>query len=395
MLGEKVLALCWNSNGIKICETLSQTVEEKRRKGYKKYVTQECDHADFIPQLRQLIKENNPDIVCIGFEQDPNTGTYFHSKLLPHIMESDMGYKQIDRDTMSGGDVGISGFTSGALRLSIYGKGQGESTLKKKYECSSLKDGTGGMNCLLNLNGQLLAIINAYIAFDPDSVKKARMSVGNYSKDENTIGDPMVRQDALNYANICYNGIIRTLVLNLKVKPDYVILMGDLNYRTNQMDSFAETIASLFAKQSETALPGFAKNYYEKFDELHQQMVKGNIYQYDEGRDNKGPDFAPVCIMKKGRDCKTNPNYCWDDKVEYIFPSWCNRILYKNYTSNNMCCLKYNSFDEGETMKKSKNAAVYALFQLGKCGTTSQSSLRASRGAGPSAPPPPLPDRPV
>ena len=55
------------------------------------------------------------------------------------------------------------------------------------------------------------------------------------------------------------------LVLNLKTKPDYVILMGDLNYRTNQMDSFAETMGSMFSKQSETSMPGFAKNYYEKF----------------------------------------------------------------------------------------------------------------------------------
>ena len=96
-------------------------------------------------------------------------------------------------------------------------------------------------------------------------------------------------------------------------------------------------------------------------------MTKGNIYQYDEGVNNKGPTFAPVCIMRKGRNCKNNPE-CWDASLGHIPPSWCNRILYKNYVTNApMCCLKYNSFDEGETMKKSKNAAVYALFQLGNC----------------------------
>lgn len=390
MLGTKVLALCWNSNGIKICETLSQTIEEERRKGYKKYVTQECDHADFVPQLRQLIEENRPHVVCIGFEQDPNTGTYFHSKLLPHVMESDLGYTQIDRDTMKGGGVSTSGFTSGALRLSIYSKGGwGKSTLKKTYECSSLKDGTGGMNCLLDLNGQLLAIVNAYIAFDPDSVKKSQTVVGNYSKDVPTVGDPMVRQDALNYANICYNGIIRQLVLNLKTKPDYVILMGDLNYRTNQMGgALSDTIAASFSRVSETAMPSFANEYYEKFDELKQQMTKGNIYQYDEGVNNKGPTFAPVCVMKKRRDRSSSER--WDTSLGHISPSWCNRILYKTYdTSSPMCCVKYGSFDEGETMKKSKNAAVYGLFQIGKCGSTS----RVDRASGPPAPPPPLPDR--
>jgi hypothetical protein len=394
MLGAKILALCWNSNGIKLCDSLSSTVEEERQKGYKKYVTRDCGFADFVPQLRELIGDLQPDIVCIGFEQESNTGTYFHAKLLPHVMESDLPYKQIYRDTMTGGGAGISTsgvkFVSGALRMSIYGKGEwGKAILQKTYECGVLKDGTGGMSCVLNLNGKSLAVVNAYISFDKESVKQARMSVGNGLKNDPLIGDPMVRQDALNYANICYNGIIRRLVLNLKEKPDYVILMGDLNYRNNQMDSFAETMAGLFSKQSESEMPRFAKNYYEKFDELHQQMVKGNIYQYEEGINDSGPSFAPVCVMKKGRDCETSYKDCWDASVEYIFPSWCNRILYKNYdNSDKMCCIKYDRFESGETMKQSKNSAVYGLFQIGKCTSTSAAAMRAA------APPPSLPSRP-
>ena len=367
MLGAKVLALCWNSNGIKICDTLSSTIEEERRKGVKKYVTRECDFADFLPELKSLINEASPDIVCIGFEQESNTGTYFHSKLLPHVMESDLPYKQIYRDTMTGGSISSSG--SGALRMSIYGKGGwGKSTLKKTYECSSLKDGTGGMSCVLDLNGQDLVVINAYVAFDKDSVKEARTAIGNGPKDSSVVGDPIIRQDALNYANICYNGIIRNLVLKLKNKPDYVILMGDLNYRTNEVGgAFADTIANMFSKLSATEMPRAAQDYYKKYDELHQQIDRHNIYQYEEGVSDTGPGFAPVCVMKKGRDCKSNPE-CWDTKLEYIGPSWCNRILFKNYINNDkMCCLKYNSFDEGDTMKKSKNKAVYALFQIGRC----------------------------
>ncbi len=38
ILGARVLALCWNSNGIKICETLSSTLKEEARKGYKQVV---------------------------------------------------------------------------------------------------------------------------------------------------------------------------------------------------------------------------------------------------------------------------------------------------------------------------------------------------------------------
>ena len=394
MFGTKVLALCWNTNGLKICETLSSSIKEEARKGYKQLYTQDCDYADFVPQLKTLISKVLPDIVCIGFEQDPNTGTYFHSKLLPHVMESDLPYKQIYRDTMSGGTLSTSGPVGGALRMSIYGKGGwGKSTLKKTYECSSLKDGTGGMSCVLDLNGKLLAVINAFVAFDKDSVVKARTSVGNYPKDERFRGDPMIRQDALNYANICYNGIVRELALSLKNRPDYVILMGDLNYRNDQLDFIAETSAKMFSGNAPDALPEHARSYYEKFDELRQQMIKGNIYQYDEGLDNRGPEFAPVCIMKKGRTCKgDNYSDCWDTKVKYILPSWCNRVLYKNYNnSDKMCCLKYNRFDEGDTMKKSKNAAVYALFQIGKCGETTRA---VSRADGPAAPPPPLPSRP-
>ena len=280
-----------------------------------------------------------------------------------------MGYEQIYRDTVKGGDIGLSGFTSGALRLSIYGKtGVGkDAKLKKTYECGSLKDGTGAMSCVVKLrDGKLLAVINSYIAFDKDSVKKARTTVGNYPKDEDIVGDPMVRQDALNYANICYNGIIKQLVLNLKVKPDYVILMGDLNYRINQLSITAEMLADVFYRTGTGGTPGAAKEYY-KYDELREQMEKQNIYQYDEGVDNNGPSFAPVCVMKKGRDCQTNYVGCWDISVNYILPSWCNRILYKSYDRSKMCCLKYDRFDHGKTIKKAKNSAVYALFQIGNC----------------------------
>ena len=43
--------------------------------------------------------------------------------------------------------------------------------------------------------------------------------------------DPMIRQNDMQVQNIAFNNIYRNLVLEVKKKADYIIYMGDLNYR--------------------------------------------------------------------------------------------------------------------------------------------------------------------
>jgi hypothetical protein len=381
MSGVKILSFCWNSDGIRICETNSPHKKEQSRKGVKGLLKQDCDFADFLPAVKSILSENDPDIVCIGFENDPSTGTYFHSTLLPPRMIK-MGYTKVHRDTKKGvvikGSVIGKGDISRSLRLSVYAKQKlvNKVNSNKNYNCSYSADGAGAMSVTLTLNNdKVITIINTYISFDKDSIKLSRTSIGNHSgvttdregRDIEKLGDPMIRQDSLSYANMCYNGIIREIILNNKWRPDHVILMGDLNYRVNQMNIGADLIAKMIPRSSDASL---IKTYYE-YDELRNQARKENIYKFDEGIDDSGPMFPPVCVMKKGRECGDNYINCWEEDPYYILPSWCNRVLYKSYNSEDkMCCLKYDRFDHGSTMKKSNHTAVYALFKIGNCGIT-------------------------
>jgi hypothetical protein len=355
---------------------MNQFKKDKKREGITGFFQQNCDFADFLPQMKTILEENNPDVVCIGFERDPNTGTHFHSTLLPSRM-SKLGYANIYRETKKGVSISKKEIASGALRLSVYTKKEYSGKIKrnKSYNCNYSVDGASAMSVTFSLdNEKVFTIINAYISFDHDSVRLSREAIGNDSKRENStdnvvevLGDPMIRQDALNYANMCYNGIIREMVLNEPERPDYVIMMGDLNYRINQMSLTAEMISEMFSKTGGDSTVSIAKEYYKQ-DELYNQMSKENIYKYDEGVENNGPMFAPVCVMRKDRDCENDYINCWEKDPDYILPSWCNRILYKSYHNDKMCCLKYDRFDHGKTMRKAKHAAVYAVFQIGNCG---------------------------
>lgn len=368
----KVLTFCWNSNGINLCETMNEFKKDKTREGVTGFFKQKCEFADFLPKMKGILVDNDPDVVCVGFEKDPNTGTYFHSTLLPARMTK-FGYKSIYKETKKG--------VLGALRLSVYAKKELSIQIKqnKTYNCSYSVDGAGAMSASFLLNGELtLTIINAYISFDQESVKLARKSFGGDTKTDSStgeltqsFGDSMIRQDALNYANMCYNGIIREMVLKEKKIPDYVVMMGDLNYRINQMSLTAEIISDMLSKTDETSVSSLVQEYYKQ-DELHNQIVKENIYKYNEGVGNIGPTFAPTCVMRKNRDCESNYLNCWETNPDYILPSWCNRILYRSYNINKMCCTKYDRFDHGKTIKKSNNTGVYAIFQIGNCTSTDQ-----------------------
>jgi len=348
----KILSFCWNSNGINLCETISNAEKEKSRTGVKGVFTQNCDLPDFLPDFINLFsrektekeKNENPktrtetklpviDIVCIGFENDPNTGTYFHSNLLPTRMK-DIGYKQVYRDTKIGGKIDTNGYEPGALRLSVYVKNNIKiSEINKKS--SNCWKGTGAISSTFKANGEKITIINCLIPFNAESIKLSKLKK-----------DPIIRQDSLNMSNICFNGIIRDMVH--KENPNHVIIMGDLNYRIEPLSITADIMSKCPNFNDKECI----KEYF-KFDELHQQMRKNNIYTYLEGENGEGPTFPPVCNI--------NNKFIKDS----ITPSWCNRILYK---SNKMKCCTYDNFNFGEVIHKSKNSAVYAIFSTdGDC----------------------------
>src|SRR5690606_37377450 len=65
-----------------------------------------------------------------------------------------------------------------------------------------------------------LAVINCHLIFNSKSLLEAELKK-----------DMFIRQNEVLQQNICFNEIFRTLVLDLPTKPDYVIYLGDFNYR--------------------------------------------------------------------------------------------------------------------------------------------------------------------
>lgn len=148
-------------------------------------------------------------------------------------------------------------------------------------------------------------------------------------------------------------------------QPDFVIVMGDLNFRLKRLRE-----PDMFDENGKMKID-FAK-WYNSNDELNSVLDKYiGLKNLKEGVDNIGPRFAPTCKMLKGRDSNCTDRKCYQvshsDKFNRI-PSWCDRILYakiKNKPGLNMETIEYDRFDQGD-MVCSDHAAVYSILEIGK-----------------------------
>lgn len=417
----KILSFSWNTESVKLCESLDKNViKSNRSSGLNtssylgvgiKYVYESlpsipgvswlpCEVADFFDFIKSKMEEHDPDMVVICFQEDAYPGSYFHSHLLPEEM-SYLKYQQIRRNKMQGvGITTLKGLYKGEIKLrglrnSIYLKEKlydellegefederlDEKLADAEYVCD-IKRAKGGLASYIRIpnTDEVLAIINVHLPFNSKSLKEAIKTK-----------DPMIRQNALSSSNICFNNIIKILVLDKKdLNITQVILMGDLNYRIGYKFNFLneqfnnwEKEAGLKLGMDAYLLAGLLlrdrkdlKNYYLEGDELLDQMNKNNIHKFMEGINNNGPMFLPTCKMQKGRSSKcefNNPEdgdfRCWKTGVEnQRNPSWCDRILYKKLDENSstdLMCTVYDRFDIGDVMKMSDHAGVYAVLEL-------------------------------
>jgi hypothetical protein len=72
--------------------------------------------------------------------------------------------------------------------------------------------------------------------------------------------------------------------------------MGDFNYRINANMGGRE-LANLFLENQNDA--DLLHNIYLRYDELRDQMIRQNIYGFEEGVGDKGPTFIPTAKMIK------------------------------------------------------------------------------------------------
>lgn len=381
----RIFTFIWNTQSIRLgeslCEEELKTHRDQKLTGYR----YPCQRPDFFEPLMNKIMEFNADIVIIGFQEDAYPGSYFHS----HVLSDEMpkyGYKVIQRTKLMG--VGVTTYKAifnydlkmRGLRTSIYAKKElAESILREdnvvhrdlghntmEYVCNACTRNKGGVASYIRIPSiGMFSIINCHLPFDSKTILDSTLKQ-----------DPIIRQDAISYQNIAFNEIYRTLVMDLQHQPDYVIYMGDFNYRLSTVGDGLNTFDIVNAIENRKD-PDIYNLCYKKFDELLEQKNKGSIYPLDEGVDNTGPTFMPTGKLSKYRPENYDKNTGGDhtpmgSKIfklgtsHHRCPSFCDRILYNNVNSKlpQMRCIYYDRFDHGNVMKMSDHAGVIAVFEL-------------------------------
>ncbi|TKR77522.1 hypothetical protein L596_018478 [Steinernema carpocapsae] len=108
-------------------------------------------------------------------------------------------------------------------------------------------------------------------------------------------------------------------------ESDFVIWMGDLNWRLDSSKDALKVVAELAVLEGDTSA---LEEYVQKNDQLSRAMVMGHAFHHFK----EGPIFfQPTYRMRVGT-------------MEYDLkrvPSWCDRILYKE--NDNIKLIRYNS----------------------------------------------------
>lgn len=389
-----IFCMSWNTQSVRIGEHLEQRILQQHREGYLTGYHWTCSIPDFYPPLEERIKQNNYDILIFSFQEDASPGSYFHSHLLPSKLP-ELGYSLVRRTKMMGvGITTVKALKQGdiltrGLRMSIYAKSnlakaimdndmelakdlQG-SLVRSHIHGSKFTRGKGAVAIYLRIPLQHktinLAVLNAHLPFDSKSL------IDTVVKQQ-----PMIRHNAVLEQDQAYNDIYRTLVADLPIKMNAILYMGDLNYRVTplseqeyaEMFSSGPGLSTTVSLAKSLMLSRFNdeshvyKRLYREYDELLQEMNKGNIYPLLEGIDNDGPLFLPTCKLYKNRpdlvsisDANAEGGIFKTGILHQRTPSWCDRILYRG-----LDCLEYDRYDQGTTMKQSDHAAILGVYTV-------------------------------
>lgn len=333
-----ILCLTWNTQSVKLCD------EEPGK----------TSSFSLWSRIKKEISEHKPSIVAIGFQEDIKPGSYAHCTFFPKAF-AEVGYTLFEQSEMVGlGKTCFDGLKHGSLflrglRLSVYVREEMISRVAKVHMPQEFNDsffrnkGAIAIYCTIKGTGDTVAIINTHFPFEAHSLSEM---ISNHDK--------LVRQDALNNQNSFFNKVYRNLVANKDAYVSHAIVMGDFNYR---MDPFVEWSAT----KTGYAILESKNQFLSDYDELWQQMSKGNIYIMNEGIDNLGPQFFPTCKMNKHRDTnQVSINSYNVGKDDSRVPSYCDRII---YSPSGIECTIYDAIDE-ETTSMSDHAAVYGIFLI-------------------------------
>ena len=367
-----IFTICWNSQSVRLCESLDPEVVAEHRKsspyvyGYFNVPSSwlySCENPDFMIPLLEKIRKQNPTIIVVAFQEDVYPGSYLHSHLLPEVLPQ-YGYTLVDRSVLMGmGKTTATGLYNAdivtrGLRLSVYVRSNVSSEIKEASQAlvytNSYFRNKGACAIYLTLpTNENLAIIDAHLPFDAKSLKDSVLKQ-----------DDLIRDNSVYDQDIFYNEAYRTLVLDAPAKPVYVLFMGDLNYRIKPFNNWSSQATGTRLLETLRIDPNQYTQLIKQYDEYWQQAAKKNIYLFNEGINNNGPQFSPTCKMAKPRPIDTVDIFSY--KIGEFYqrvPSHCDRILYTTLRSTGpqLICVEYNRFDYGNTVK-SDHALVYGTF---------------------------------
>jgi len=352
-----ICIISWSANGLKICESLDEIKVQKNRSSFFTKYLKSCDTPDMFPTFDAIFNSPSPPLlVVIGFTDEAESYTYFHSEFLPSYM-STRGYSFISRDKLQ---------LEGVCRMSIYARqtiaqvvvvgdkiNKGFFREPTVFPTSMNIESSGVLASYVDVPGLgVLAFLLIKIEEDYENLSMS------WDKE-----DPMIRKNHLLRADTIFNSIYRKFVLDV-TNVDRVFIFGKLNYRMSMFDSDNLLDINAIARNIEKGAIN-VNEYYKNLDELKKEMDAKNIYFMNEGIKNEGPKFLPTCDRKLGRRqlCKEE---CFDlglrkDRV----PSWCLRILYNEFDPDRQTeCVKYDRFEVGRTITKSLDAGVFGIYEL-------------------------------
>jgi len=351
----EICLLSWSANGLRICESLDDIEVANNRRGIFRKRWADCSRPDMFLSVDPILSSpSGPLIVVVGFTDEADSYTYFHAEYLPAYMRT-RGYSPITRDKIT---LENTSRISVYARTSIVGTITFGNKIRKSKVIGSLPSGIeyeygGVIGVYINVTS-LGTFAFVLVKMNEDN----ELIINSYAK-----ADPIIRKNYLMERDIMFNKIVQDYIHDKDI--DYAFVFGKLNYRLSMFSKSGDLLdTTKYAYTFERGTVDY-HSYYSEADELRREMDLGNIYEFQEGINNRGPNFLPTCDRKLGRNklCKEECFELGSNRLR--IPSWCIRILYNNYNSlSQINCKVYDRFESGDTMTSSTDAGVYGIYQI-------------------------------
>lgn len=410
-----ILCITWNTQSISFSKYLSSDIEDQEKNiqlNNDSYINMNTQYADCISIFCDKIYQLQPTIIIISFQEDAFPGSYVHSHVLPREMNL-IGYSLIKRAKMQGiGATSKKTYKARGLRTSLYVKSEIARdiiTYEKNhiYYNSEIYRGYAD-ECILKLDSEKWYDSQRYEQEEyTNSIFRNKGAIAIYLSlplighfvfinchlpffshrlFHNIVSNDREHQKHLLKQNLMYNNIYKKFVLKRddignpaqfninRPIPEYIFLMGDLNYRIRCQISNDISSPIDFIDRMNIDI-NFLYEMYTLYDEYKNQRDKKLIYHMNEGINNSGPLFRPTAKMSKPR----NSNDYYDNgimrnyggyrigKYAQRYPSWCDRILHMILKKNckyNINCIEYDILYKSGIMDSSDHNAIYGFYNI-------------------------------